>query len=114
MKTDLEYLIEMTDNNKEVIIEMIDIFIEQVEEFENEMRTLLKNKDYKALGQLSHKSKSSVAIFGMKELSMKLKELEIMAMKGTKPQLYKSFIDNYHDECIEAIEELKDYKKNIH
>ena len=113
MKTDLSYLKTMSDNNQELIQEMIDIFESQVEEFGEEMQQLLDNKDYEALGKLAHKAKSSVAIMGMDDLSFKLKELELMVKREENKNEYQSYVDLFKTDCQEAIDELEIFKKSI-
>jgi HPt (histidine-containing phosphotransfer) domain-containing protein len=112
-RTDLEYLISMTGNDKEVTFEMIDIFIEQVGEFGQEMLELLECRKYKELGQLAHKAKSSVAIMGMHKLANQLKELEILAIGEKNPEEYISYVENFNMECKEAVNELNIFKKNF-
>jgi len=112
-KTDLKYLITTTNNNPEIILELIDIFIEQIEEFNNDFQELYELKNYDELGKLAHKAKSSVAIMGMEDLSIKLKELEILARESKNPETYPLYISYFKEECAEAAMELADYKKKL-
>ena len=112
-KTDLKYLLETTGENREIIIELIDIFIDQVSEFNEEFRNLNKLKDFDALGKLAHKAKSSVAIMGMEKLSEKLKEFEILALEGINPEKYPGYINYFMEECAVATKELNDYKDDM-
>ena len=102
----------MTENDKDVILEMIDIFIDQVESFRIEMHELYADRNYKALGQLAHKAKSSVSIMGMNALAQKLKELEIKTGENVDPEEFISYINYFIEECEEAVRELKEYKKS--
>jgi HPt (histidine-containing phosphotransfer) domain-containing protein len=110
-KTDLTYLLSMTEENNELILEMIDIFIDQVEEIWIEMQDLFNKKDYDSLGKLAHKAKSSVAILGMEALSKKLKTMELLCQTGKNTEFYQEFINEFKSECTLAINELQDYKK---
>ncbi len=101
----------MTDGNDVLIIEMIDIFTTQVEEFWIEMDELLKNKDYDSLGKLAHKAKSSVAILGMIKLSNELKSLELYCAEQKHMDLYPEIVSNFRSECLIAVKELQEYKK---
>jgi HPt (histidine-containing phosphotransfer) domain-containing protein len=112
-KTDLKYLITTTNNNPEIILELIDIFIDQIGEFNNDFQKLYDLKNFDALGKLAHKAKSSVAIMGMENLSIKLKELEILARESKNPETYPLYIRYFKEECAEAALELADYKKNF-
>jgi HPt (histidine-containing phosphotransfer) domain-containing protein len=111
-KADLTYLLSMTEGNKELILEIIDIFVVQVEEFWIEMQDLLNKKDYDSLGKLAHKAKSSVAIIGMQAMSKKLRELEILCMEGKNSEKYQDVISDFKSECLIVIQELQDYKIN--
>lgn len=113
MKTDLSYLREMSGGNKELILEMIGIFKEQVVEFAQEMDKYLDNKEYELLGKLAHKAKSSVSILGMQDLAKDLKNLENLARDGKKMNSYAGIIQNFKDETAEATRELDIVINNI-
>jgi HPt (histidine-containing phosphotransfer) domain-containing protein len=101
----------MTDGNNDLILEIIDIFVVQVEEFWVEMQDLNDKKDYDSLGKLAHKAKTSVAIMGMDTMSKKLKELEIWCQEEKNPEFYQEIISNFKSECLIVIKELIEYKK---
>jgi HPt (histidine-containing phosphotransfer) domain-containing protein len=113
MKTDLSYLNEMSGGNKELIQEMISIFMSQVDEFAKDMETYLQNKDYEKLGKLAHKAKSSVSIMGLSKLAKDLKILEELTKEGKENIKYQKIVKNFRDETSEAVEELLVVKKNI-
>ena len=101
----------MTDENNELILEIIDIFISQVEEIWNEMQDTYNRKDIDSLGKLAHKAKSSVAIMGMTALSNQLKDLELFCKGNTNEDIYQKIIDQFKSECLQAIDELQIFKK---
>lgn len=74
--TDLSYLKEMSGNDKSIIEEMIEIFIDQIPEFEEEITTHFDNQDWSKLGAIAHKAKSSVRTMGMEYLGDCLEQLE--------------------------------------
>ena len=113
MKTDLSYLQEMSGGNKELVIEMISIFKNQVVEFAHDMEGHLQKKEYELLGKLAHKAKSSVSIMGLNQLANQLKTLENLAKEGKNPEIYPGLVDNFKKETSEAIEELNVVQKNI-
>ncbi|MFW5886229.1 MAG: Hpt domain-containing protein [Bacteroidota bacterium] len=112
MKTDLSYLIELSDGNKELITEMVEIFYLQVEEFVKDMDTHLANENWKALGQVAHKAKSSVSIMGMHDLAKDLKKMEQLSKQEKEKNKYPSIIKKFKSDCKIAIEELKNYIDN--
>lgn len=113
MKTDLTYLKNMSAGNKELVIEMIQIFKSQVLEFVNDMNRLLDAKEYENLGRLAHKAKSSISIMGLNELALELKAFELKAKAGIDTDGYPQFIARFTSETSEAITELEDVAENI-
>ena len=113
MKTDLSYLQEMSGGNRELVIEMINIFKSQVVEFASDMEEHLKRNEFELLGKLAHKAKSSVSIMGLNDLAKDLKTLENLAKEGKDPELYPGLVHNFKHTTSEAIEELNVIQKNI-
>ena len=107
--TDLTYLKSMSGGSKELIQEMVDIFISQVEEFSEGMDNYLNNKDWDNLGKLAHKAKSSVAIMGMEKLANDLKRLELLTLEEKEIEIYPEIISKFKNECREAVTELNDF-----
>lgn len=113
MKTDLTYLRNMSAGNKELVVEMIDIFKEQVTEFCVGMDNYMKNNEYELLGRLAHKAKSSISIMGLNELADELKKFETLAKSGQEIDKYPVYIQRFKDETFEAMQELEEVAKNI-
>jgi HPt (histidine-containing phosphotransfer) domain-containing protein len=113
MKTDLSYLKEMSGGNKELVLEMITIFREQVSEFSIEMDMYLAKHDYESLGKLAHKAKSSVSIMGLQDLANDLKDLENLAREGKKPESYAGIIEKFKQVSTIALQELEVVSANI-
>lgn len=107
----LSYVKDVCGNDKEIIAEMIDIFRSQIPEFIREMRSLLDNQQYRELGLIAHKAKSSVAIMGMEDLAATLKEFEIKARAEQDIESYPLFIDRFEKDTLSALRQLNDYIK---
>lgn len=76
---DLAYLESITDGSKEIIQELITIFIEQVPEFINDFDEGYNQKDWKKIAAAAHKAKSSVLSMGINDLgNVELKNLELI------------------------------------
>lgn len=112
-KIDLTYLETLADGNNELIIELMQIFIEQVPEFIEEMNTHYNNKDWDALSAIAHKSKSSIDIMGLKDLQVKLKNLEVNAKDSSEIDSYKGVIDSFTETCNNAIKDANDVIKDL-
>ncbi len=113
MVTDMNYLQTMSGGDRDLIIEMINIFKVQVNEFNQDFHKHLERKNYADLGKLAHKAKSSVAIMGMNELSKELKELELLVKNGEKTEKYQEYIEHFKTECKLALKELEEYQKSL-
>ena len=103
---DLSYLENMSGGDKELMQEMIDIFKEQVPEFVSEMKSNLQKSDYKNLGSIAHKAKSSISIIGLVQLIDDLKVFEKNVNEGKNTETYQTFIENFERTCNQAIKQL--------
>jgi len=110
---DLGYLESMAMGSNEMIVEMIDLFIEQLPEFTEGMPSLLASSEYTALGAMAHKAKSSVAVMGMNDLANELKKLEISAKAGDNQESYSPIIEQFIREVNLTAKELGDYASTI-
>ena len=103
-----EYLESVSGGDPETICEIVDMFREQVGEIHSEMVGLFNDRNYKSLGLLAHKAKSSVSIMGMDELAVLLKTFELQAREESEVQLYESYIERFRSDTEAAITELDD------
>ncbi|MGZ2369917.1 Hpt domain-containing protein [Ancylomarina sp. YFZ004] len=92
---DLSYLREMSGNNKDIMVEMVEIFIEQNPEFTEGISSYFENKQWTELGAVAHKAKSSVRIMGMDELGDCLEKIEHYSKGNQKVELQQK-IENRH------------------
>lgn len=107
-----EYLETVSGGDLETIQELINMFRDQVCEVTKEMKVHLMKKDYPALGMITHKIKSSVAIMGMNDLAQMLKDFELQVKEGKNTEQYETYISRFEHETIIAIEELDKYVIN--
>ncbi len=112
-KINLTYLETLADGNNELIIELAQIFIEQVPEFIAEMNEHYTNKNWQALSAIAHKAKSSIDIMGLSELRKMLKNLEIDAKNNENTDSYKSVIAYFTSTCNNAIIECEELIKKL-
>jgi HPt (histidine-containing phosphotransfer) domain-containing protein len=108
-----EYLDSVSGGDPDIICELVTLFKEQAAEISGEMKMLFDAKNYKLLGLLAHKAKSSVSIMGMNDLATMLKTFELQARKEEEPHLYESYIDRFRIETKEAITELEDLSNKL-
>ena len=105
-KVDLTYLKSMSADSNELLLEMIDIFKSQVPEFVEEFNRHLNNKEWIALGQISHKAKSSAAIVGLNILAEDLKVLELDTKDAKNVSAYADRVEHINATFIDAVVQL--------
>jgi HPt (histidine-containing phosphotransfer) domain-containing protein len=108
-----EYLDSVSGGDPDIICELVSLFKEQVVEISGEMKLLFDAKNYKLLGLLAHKAKSSVSIMGMNDLAVMLKAFELQAREEKEPYLYESYIERFRNETSKAITELEDLSNKL-
>lgn len=109
----VSYLEEVCGGDREIILEMIEIFREQIKEFSGEFRSLYSERKFFELGLMAHKAKSSVAIMGMEDMALKLKELEQKAKAGEDWETYQAYINEFSEQTAIAEAELEAYINNL-
>ncbi len=110
---DLEYLESMSMGSNEMIVEMIDLFIEQIPEFTDGLAAHLSEADFAALGAMAHKAKSSVAVMGMNNLANDLKQLELSAKAGEDQETYPALVNRFIEQVKLTGEELGAYADTL-
>ncbi len=77
---DLSYLETIADGDKDIIKELVEIFLDQMPEFTDGFSESLQNKDWIKIAAIAHKAKSSVISMGMEQLgNLDLKNLELIS-----------------------------------
>lgn len=109
---DLTYLDEISNGNKDFVYELIDMFLEQMPEYQEIMNELYSKKDWYNLGRAAHKAKSAVLMVGMNDLAAELKKLEEYAKVEKNIDGYKEIIAKFVRISNNAIVELKELKEN--
>ena len=75
----LHYLNKVADGNQEFIKEMIDIFLEDMPKFMQEIVECTEDENFDCVQRLAHKSKSMAGYIMAEDLQEKFKTLESMA-----------------------------------
>ncbi|GEM_PF-72694 len=102
-----EYLEMVTGGDKDLVKELVVMFREQMAEIFRDMQSHLSGKEYKELGLLAHKAKSSVAIMGMEGLADMLKQFELNAKESIETEKYRDYIKRFGEETKFAVGELE-------
>lgn len=105
---DLTYIKTIADDT-DVIVSFIDIFSEQLVEFEASLNEAYVHNNWKQLAEIAHKAKSSIVSMGMCELGDAMKKLEMLAKKlyTELPLAIPNIVDDYEHQLIALPVELK-------
>lgn len=106
--TSLNYLKEITGGESEIMKEFIQLFFEQIPEFVEDMKRYLADKKWKELGEVAHKAKSSVMTFGMEDLGIRLKQLQIKTQSLEGIDSYASQVEEFIEMMVIAKSELEE------
>ena len=109
----LDYLNDMSDGDRNLILEMIELFISEVPGYLSLMNEYLNQKNWESLGKLAHKAKASASIMGMNDLADDLKKLEHQTREGTNSDEYPDQVQNINNQFTIATEELKQIAKTL-
>jgi HPt (histidine-containing phosphotransfer) domain-containing protein len=85
----LTYLKEIANDDPELELQLIEIFVAQIPEFISNMKNFLQSGDLKMLGKEAHTAKSSILVFGMAKTSEILKKIQIDVENGEIANLEK-------------------------
>ena len=113
MRVDITYLEDTSNGNVDLMIEMINIFSEQIEEIRAEMLKLLELKEWLKLGKQAHKMKGTVSIVGMLDLAAELKKFELLTVDNLETEKYAEYVSKFIFETKEAEKELKEIAENL-
>lgn len=111
--TDLSYLKEITGGEKSIVVEMVEMFIAQVDEFKTNLNQHLNDKNWVELGKEAHKAKSSVLIVGMEELGKNLKKLQLLTEEEKEIETYPDYVKMFVTQCDAAVVELQEELNNL-
>jgi HPt (histidine-containing phosphotransfer) domain-containing protein len=104
---DLSYLRVTTNDDKELIAQLIGIFTNQLPEFEQDIKLSFNSKNWDSLMQASHKAKNSFEMMGIKDQALELKRIELLAVEAKECQELDTLIENFFRTSKLVREEIK-------
>ncbi|WP_374163370.1 2-amino-4-hydroxy-6-hydroxymethyldihydropteridine diphosphokinase [Arcticibacter sp. MXS-1] len=112
-EVNLSYLNDIAEGNKEFIIDMIDIFIEQTPVYFNQLATAIYEKDWKTAGDVAHKIKPTLAFIGVDAARDQMIEIERKARSLDKPEEIADLFDDLKDTLDDIYVSLENIKKDL-
>jgi HPt (histidine-containing phosphotransfer) domain-containing protein len=109
----MSYLDSISNGDKKFIQELIDLFFEQIPDYQSKLISLNESKDWNNLARIAHKAKSAIIMMGMNDLALELKKLEENAKEEKNIGDYQEIIVKFVNDTNSALAELRDIKEKI-
>lgn len=105
--TDLSYLRDISTGDDQMVMEMVEVFLEGYREALSEMRELNENENWEALRARAHKFKPNLAYMGISDGTEMIRELEEHAKNNNANLEIASKLTELNAICEQASEELR-------
>jgi signal transduction histidine kinase/FixJ family two-component response regulator len=110
---DMHFITENFGNNKQLIVEIIDVFLQHVPHNLNSINSALKENNYQDFRAFAHKIRSAVAMFGIPELEHLLNEMEAQSVNDINTEKIKELNHHLNLMLRQLFEELERYDINL-
>lgn len=110
---DLSYLQEVSSDNVEFIVEMIDIFLEQTPEHVAFLSEVIVAKHWEKIAEMSHKIKPTLAFMGANEAKNTMAQIEHRARAKEEYEQIVADFKNLREDFSEIFKELEEKKKEL-
>lgn len=104
---DLSYLNQVFQGNKELVDNIINLFLQQVPEYINEMVRCVERNDLLSLHPLAHKAKSSIAMLGLKNMEKNILKIEQDSKHNRNLEELPPTVMEVQEECSVVYEQLR-------
>lgn len=108
---DLSYLNQIFQGNKEMISNIITLFLDQVPGYIDEMKACVERDDLLSLHPLAHKAKSSIAILGIKTMETKILKIEFDSKNQQNLDHLPELVNTVSTVCEVVLDQLRDQQK---
>lgn len=105
--TDLTYLKDISMGDENMVMEMIEVFLEGYDEALTEMHQLYDGESWEALRARAHKFKPNLAYMGIEMGMEKIQQLEDDAKNENPDDAIQNRISNLRSICEQASQELQ-------
>jgi|GEM_PF-1618156 len=109
----LAFLFENMGNKKTEIIEIIDIFCEQLPEDMKELFAAIDRIDYENIRQYAHRMKSTLSLMGVETMLTLSKKIEAKSMEGSGIEEINDMYTSLHAYYEEVLKEAREEKNKI-
>lgn len=103
----LDYLREISNNDEDFLIDMINTFIESAPETLDEMQKQMEDSKWEMVAKTAHKFSSSVKFIGVQNIIDDLADIENLALQRKETGKIQSSMDSIRKNIMSVIESLK-------
>ena len=103
---DMTYLNDLAMGSNDFMIEMLESFTKTTPESIKTMKESIASADWKTIGGLAHKLKTSYSFMGMDNMVTLSKTLQNFGLEGDNVDKIPGMINEMHEEYIKAEVEL--------
>ncbi len=103
----LDYLVDIMNGKKELILETIDIFIKQAAEDLPIITTAIEKSDYPTVKRFAHRMKSTITMMGIQSLASVLSEMEMLGKEQMNLERIRILNEKLNATYSQALEEIK-------
>ncbi|MFI0491114.1 Hpt domain-containing protein [Flavobacterium sp.] len=104
---DLQLIHKMCRGNEEKVAEMVEVFIDQVSQFIQEIMSAYSEKDFSRIKSLVHKTKPTLTYFGTITLEKELLYIEDLLIKESQPSELDLKILSFKNLTNEVVDKMK-------
>jgi|GEM_PF-467997 len=109
LRYDLSYLNQIFQGNREMINNIISLFIQQVPDYINEMEECVRKNEPLSLHPLAHKAKSSISMLGIKDMETDILQIEQDSKHLRNLDRLPSLVANVKQNYSFVFVQLKEY-----
>ncbi|PPK94756.1 MULTISPECIES: Hpt domain-containing protein [Nonlabens] len=104
---------ESFDDDKDILVSVLDMFMEEVPEDYELLKQQVKSGNYTAAGMQAHKIKSSYRTLGINDMASILQEIETRAKKNEDIPLINSLLEQFSQNYDQVNEQILYTKENL-
>lgn len=101
------YVNELTGGNKELMAELLTVFVEQCEQQLQLVEELVEHKNFLAISKIAHKLSVNFQIVDRKDILVKWKEVESLSVVKNESEKFTIYLYNLIVICKELISDVK-------
>ncbi|MEZ4777538.1 MAG: Hpt domain-containing protein [Bacteroidia bacterium] len=110
----LTHLKSIIGDDNEFVIEILEMIQNQSPGVVADMEVLLENHDYRALGEVAHKYKSSINILGNPVLSGMIREIENTAIDAPNQDVLQNLVQEFRETCDSLLQVIENELQQLH